>query len=379
MPFMNRFLYLVLFSFFALHASVDEPLGIDPSGLPMIRVYLTDAEGRAHAARFLLDTGAEMTVLDQSLAKLFAVDVKGEADVIGVTGDITAVQPIRIRGLAFGGTKLKNVGGVRMNLADDSGRFEDSPLDGVLGMNVLRGLRFALDFQASQIEWGASAPEGLYVTPLHWSREGLPMLEVSFSGKKLEMLCDTGSTGFLELLQVDLNDIKLNTGEKSKVFNSGISGFVFQTESQTFEGLAAVGSKGWCNPVLDVRKSGSERLIGREAFGPKVWFDFAKGRIGLTVAPKGCLSAAPPIRCPIAAMWEMRAGVRCLVVLAVKPNSPYEKAGVKAGDQLIQVDGLVAPALTIRSLMEKLNKHDGCTVTVNRDDKKLIFEISRES
>ena len=70
------------------------------------------------------------------------------------------VKPIQIISMTFGTIKFINIEAIEMDLANTPTiRAEDISCDGVLGKNVLRGLRFALNSQTGHIEWGVSARE----------------------------------------------------------------------------------------------------------------------------------------------------------------------------------------------------------------------------
>ena len=116
-------------------------------------------------------------------------------------------------------------------------------------------------------------------------------------------------------------------------------------------------------------------VVGMRAFLPEVWFDFDRGRIGLAVGADGNLQSTAGHRSPLHAKWVTRDGVRHLAVLAVKPGSPYEKAGIKPGDRLLAVDALDEAHLSLRSLRELLNKGDAQRILVERDRRPVTFML----
>ena len=73
---------------------------------------------------------------------------------------------------------------------------------GIIGMNVLREGPFRLDFAAREIEWGGE-PEGASLLDLIYTELGLPVLRLDVAGKRIDALCDTGSSATLDLSDKD--------------------------------------------------------------------------------------------------------------------------------------------------------------------------------
>ena len=69
-----------------------------------------------------------------------------------------------------------------------------------------------------------------------------------------------------------------------------------------------------------------------------------------------------------------------VVVYYPIPESPAEKAGVKAGDQIISVDGTEYTADDFNTIADYIKGEEGTTVNleVERNDEKIKFEIKRE-
>ncbi len=69
-----------------------------------------------------------------------------------------------------------------------------------------------------------------------------------------------------------------------------------------------------------------------------------------------------------------------VVVYYPIPDSPAEKAGVKAGDIIVSVDGIEYPFEEFNTIAEKIRGEAGTKVklVVERDGKQLNFEITRE-
>lgn len=374
---MKILLRCLLFVSLALHASEVEPLTMGSIGLPMVQVRLTDAHGAQRTCRFLLDTGANITVLDRGLVTAYAVATGVEADVEASTGDTLVTPQLRIRGLGFGSSALANVEAVAMDLAGTFGAMEDGPMDGILGMNVLRGLQFVLDVSAGTIHWDSKRPEALHVVPLRWSADGLASVRLSFPQGKRGLICDTGFSRVLELPEKDLTGLRMVPSVNNQGGRVGVAGVYLPQERFILDGVVTAGSKGWSHPEVGHLPlgQGSDGRLGMGVFQPRVWFDFAHGNLGLPVGQDGRLVLTPALRSPVAVKWVLRGTQRCLVVLAVKPDSPYEQAGLKPGDRLLQVDVLETGALTIRSLRECLERGVPRRILLERDQQRLTLQL----
>ena len=64
-----------------------------------------------------------------------------------------------------------------------------------------------------------------------------------------------------------------------------------------------------------------------------------------------------------------------LIILSVIPNSPAEKAGLRKGDQLINVNGEVVKHLTVDEFFQKIKKAKTHTLTVRRQNRARLLII----
>lgn len=68
-----------------------------------------------------------------------------------------------------------------------------------------------------------------------------------------------------------------------------------------------------------------------------------------------------------------------IVISAVHKNSPADKAGIKKGDVITQLDGKEVRASGFAQVRSKIESVDKIKLTVNRDDSPMAFEISSSS
>lgn len=107
--------------------------------------------GRSVETRLLLDTGANVTTVNERLATALGVEA---SDVR--SGRATVADGRSVRGYSFTADSL-NVGSrvrhnVRISILPGSGA---EGYDGLLGMDFLKHFRYHVDFQRGVIDWGA--------------------------------------------------------------------------------------------------------------------------------------------------------------------------------------------------------------------------------
>lgn len=68
-----------------------------------------------------------------------------------------------------------------------------------------------------------------------------------------------------------------------------------------------------------------------------------------------------------------------LTVIAPIEDTPAERAGLKANDKIIEIDGISTKGMTTKAASEKIRGEDGTQVKllVKRDDKELTFVVTR--
>ena len=341
-------------------------------GLPVIRALLTGRNGATRSVRMVIDTGASISVLDSSIPDFFWGGIGKRTKGGTSTSEIVQARRGVVYDLGIGGMHFREVQAISVDLSSSLSRSDDAPIDGVIGMNVLRDQRFQMDFSNHLIRWGSEPPGSAVTTsPISYDRFGDPLLEVSIGDKKLSVGLDTGSNEFLVVSPEDLRGVKVLERQMKAGVASGLGDSTIIQGSIKLDGGVKLGDRLWSSPDVlqeDTRKA----LLGIGAMGPSVWFDFIGDTVTFTLDKDGSLPATPTRHFPIAAYWDRRdAAPPQLIVLAVKPGSPYENMGIRTGDVLIQVGDLKGKALTIRSLGDCLNKGTPLVVVIDRRGNRL--------
>ncbi len=164
-------------------------------GFDLYRGYLIVVRGSAGPQRglnFLLDTGANPTVLDQRLAQTLRLDeVPGVLTVIN--GRVAAGRAIA-PSLQIGPSRRDNLPVV----IEDLSFFERAipvRIDGVIGLDVLGQGAFEIDYSSREINFGPLRP---LKNPLRLQMSGgLPLVDVELNQTPAHLVVDTGASSLI--------------------------------------------------------------------------------------------------------------------------------------------------------------------------------------
>ena len=131
-------------------AGGEEPTKVRIRGNAVLVPVTVVCGGREADVELLLDTGASATTLHAAVADRLAVDLdranKARVQVVG--GEILEARMIRVDRLTVGPHTRRNVRAVVV-----PHRGPASGYDGLLGMDVLRGLKYRVDFKKELLVW----------------------------------------------------------------------------------------------------------------------------------------------------------------------------------------------------------------------------------
>ena len=97
---------------------------------------------------FLLDTGASLTTLNREIADRLNIRHTQKAEFMVVGGKTITADVVKLSSLEVGPFQKKNI---QVGIIDHVG--PSLPHKGLLGMNILRGLEYRIDFRKQVIEW----------------------------------------------------------------------------------------------------------------------------------------------------------------------------------------------------------------------------------
>jgi predicted aspartyl protease len=180
----------------ALSAPPGEPaVPIDDADIVALRADGADrltvpvAIGASGLFRFLVDTGAQNTIISHELAARLALAPSARALLIGTAGE-THVDVVRLDGLMLGSRSFDGLTVPMLNRADIGA-------DGVVGLDSLQRQRVLLDFHHNLMKIEDARRAGnagfdIVVTARRRSGE-LIMTDAKIDGVHVDVVIDTGS------------------------------------------------------------------------------------------------------------------------------------------------------------------------------------------
>jgi predicted aspartyl protease len=177
------------------------------SGTPERLQYGADADARMTVLvnvagrgpyRFIVDTGAERTVLSEELARQLALPDPGRA-ILRSTTDTQEVETVRVPSLEVGRRSLRDLR-VPLLLRENIGA------EGMLGIDSLQSQNVTFDFVARELTLSPSAPleprrpdrhapENEVIVVTARSRLGrLILADAAVGGQRVQVIVDTGAS-----------------------------------------------------------------------------------------------------------------------------------------------------------------------------------------
>lgn len=195
--------------------------------------------------RFVIDTGANRTAVSNGLAKRLALPSDGEADVLGVTGSITAPM-VRIESLTAGSLRVENLS------APTVGSGALGAHDGLLAVRDLSGARLTLDFEQDLVTLEPSParsrrPHHSVMLPAQFAAEGIIKIPVEIGGVNAVAVLDTGAQftmingPLLEALERRARAKRTTTAWISSIAAETTSGYVVRMPILSVAGVSFEG------------------------------------------------------------------------------------------------------------------------------------------
>jgi predicted aspartyl protease len=157
--------------------------------------YLAVARGSVNTAeslRFLLDTGASNTSIDRRVAK--RLGLHGHPTKVINFDKTVAVEWTEIEELTFGPERTTNV----RVMIEDLGNLRSNgvPVDGVIGLDLLREQSFLVDYARKRVIFGPIATGGMRGVPMRADAKSI-RVEVELDARPVSMVVDTGARGVI--------------------------------------------------------------------------------------------------------------------------------------------------------------------------------------
>lgn len=358
-------------SSFSTHVTVDE------NGHWVLRVELATNGffGPSYRwYRFLLDTGSTLCVLDKSIATdFFKPHSQSPMKVTDINGATTTYSLVSIHRMRVGEITQQHVNAIVMDLKHGLfGSIEDEPIDGIIGMNFLKGRSFTWEPLTQAILWNVTPLLGRQLS-IVYGETNLPTLNLSVDKSVFQADLDTGAaTG----LSVPAEFIK--TDQKgTEVRSHGLNGsLVVETEVNlpTIE----AGPYKWEKVSRVSLTTGHTGNLGLSVFAHlKTGFDFTKHLFILPEGPDHSL--LPPFQeCSLLPIqWVRKGSESHLEVMELTSGGSYYKAGLRQGDVLRRVNDSEGPRLKRRAIQEAV-RSGPTTWVVLRNKEPLTLRLEAQ-
>ncbi|GAA4753798.1 hypothetical protein GCM10023264_21160 [Sphingomonas daechungensis] len=322
----------------------------------------------------MLDSGAGVTTLDDDFAKKIGLKSGSKVTALG-TGGSEQGELVRDVTIQAGNLKLTGVTVLVLDLQ----RIEKAigrPIPAVLGHEVFVNSVIGLDFDRQVLtlspSTGFAAPSG--ATEVKLSKEGtLHYLPISIAGlRPIEAALDLGNGG---ALSVSKEYFEANPSLAKLPYALGLGGGVGGLHEDRRATIPTVSFAGFTLPNVpaDFRSVGNGPYAGRANAGILLFkpfhltLDLGHDRMWLK-------RSDTPLDFP-----KDRVGMFVLLeddhfnVLHVSPGSPADKAGLRKGDKLVEVDGeRVGPGFYASRVANWAKEPVGTKVAVTKADGQTV-------
>ncbi|HZP80108.1 MAG TPA: aspartyl protease family protein [Chthonomonadaceae bacterium] len=355
-------------------------------------VVSVTVNGAKRPGRFLLDTGAASTSLGHPLARRLGLRLGPSVTNYSGLGNFVS-RLSQVKSLRVGGAEVRDlpIDVIMDRTLDRLAQDVAERLDGILGNDFFRAFQMTLDYGAPEVAFNrpdAPAPSGVRV-PCFLSG-GAPALVAFIPGvPPLTMTIDTGAPttwlpprfvdrlpasrraswvgfegrpGGTRLVWLPEMTLRAAPPETPAPQNTSAAGSPPPADAQTAPAAAVTLREQivWSLAApRTTRRTGSlltdeyEGLFGSDLLRYfRVTFDFRRGGLVFERLPQPALSRGDYVG---VGLWpEFRR--RSVVVARLWPFSPAARAGVRVGDELLEIDGKPIRALSERELGEYLWK-----------------------
>lgn len=372
----KHILYFTAGLFFPLQGHC-QPIELTPFGIPVMEISLLNNLGKIVKMRFIIDSASNVSILDKKNVKKFGFENQISSKLLTANNHELEANEIIIRKMFFGESVINSLPAIEVDLDKSFNMTDDSPIDGVIGLDVLKTLSFEINFTKKEINFSTIKKIEYTYFQIKYSDKNIPYIDVNITGMPSFFFCDSGSNEFISIPENLLSKIPYHLNSPRNGSDLDLSGESNANYGYYLDGSFSIGNWNWETPRFNVSKDAKFGRLGCAAFWPKVHFNFKDNLIGLYTFGRESQRLSPPTekKHQIIPLWKFTDGKRSLVVAAVKPGSPIERIGIKAGDIILKFGELENGSLTIRGVMEKSQPMTGDTIVVKRGTERLEFKM----
>lgn len=335
--------------------------------------------------RFMLDTGGQgMGRLDRSVVEKLKIAKAGEVQATdGLSGRAVTMPYHKIDSLEFAGLRWNDIEVGSRNY-NRPGR--PTPTDGILGIELFAKHQLVIDYPNQIIrvdDKAAPLKAGLKMKP----DRGVPQIVIRVGTQEIPADIDTGSMGGIALPKSLVDKLTID-GELTKIGEARTVSGSFAIFSATLRENVTIGNIILQSPFVETADRFTHAIVGGRFLKDYVLtIDQRSQRLKIT-APEADGAAAidgeestvivipdnqPRPRYGIAA----RPQADVILVQQVMAGMPAAKCGLKAGDEIIQMNGTPVRDLTEDQRRAAFGKSPVALV-VRRDGKEMKIKLKSD-
>jgi len=301
--------------------------------------------------RFILDSGADVTVIDHGLAGRFEFKQLGQTEIGSPLGGTVPATRLQLSDVHLGSIDLGTVEALDIDLAGVLGS-GDAPV-GVLATADLGRRSLAFDFSGKRLSVSDTLlppANGSDVFDF-CSPTGKPSMTVQVGGEQHCVNLDTGSPTVLSLPLSVAAGLPLSS-KPSVRGKARLVGAEVDVWGARLDGELRVGQLVVADPRLSFMETDALGNIGQGLLrDADLTIDHANSRVRVrnksTAARNAGATTGPQIRRVAQPAGKKRYGIRLrgsldaeLRVAGVEPDSPAEASGLQAGDLIMTLNGV---------------------------------------
>ncbi len=345
-------------------------LEIDEDGNPILNITLFPMKDlkKSSPFRFLLNTSTSLTILDRSIPSDFYWSEEGAVKGMDIFGKSIISPMVMIKRMEVAGITKDELPAILMDLKENTGRMQDAPVDGILGMNFLRDTRFILDLKGRRLGWWQKPSTQGVALPISFDQTKIPVVTLKINGR--EVSC-TLATNVADGLGMPAGFRPQSQGKASVLLNQSL-----RKNTGTIVDIPKVeaGSGAWWEIPVHFQEIGNTGYIGLEIWSAApTCFDFIEDTVTFEPGPDNKLQFERDTGWRLPLYWDRSGAGPRLRVLLVKQGSVLEEA--REGDEILRVGPLKGKALTRRTIQEWTVQSKGETWTVRRKGKVVDIHV----